>query len=343
MNTFGKNFRVTTFGESHGVALGAVIDACPSQIELSEADIQHELDRRKPGQSAITTQRKESDTAQIVSGVFEGKTLGSPIAVLVYNQDHASHDYDNIKNLYRPGHADEAWDKKFGFRDYRGGGRSSGRETLSRVIGGAVAKKVLAKFSPKTSIIGHVTQIHAIQADDFDVNFIENNPVRCADKNVAKQMEEAILKARSEGDSLGGMIEVRIQNCPESIGEPVFGKLQARLAEALLSIGTVRSFELIPGEQVAEMKGSESNKISSGISGGFATGEDIVIRCAVKPTPSISAPQMMKTRSGKKEEAVVKGRHDPCLPPRVVPVAEAMVAMVILDLLLEDNLRKLKR
>lgn len=337
MNTFGKNFRVTTFGESHGIALGAVVDGCPAGIKLDVADIQKELNRRRPGQSAITTQRKESDSAEILSGVFEGKTLGTPIAVIVRNEDQQSRDYENVKDLYRPGHADEMWDAKFGFRDYRGGGRSSGRETLSRVIGGAIAKKLL----PKTQIIGHVIQIADIHAKTFDASAIEQNPVRCADSQAAEKMEKAIMQARSEGESLGGMIEIRIQNCPRGIGEPVFGKLQARLAEALFSIGTIRSVELMPGNAVASMKGSQSNKISSGISGGMATGEEIVLRCAIKPTPSIAQEQEMKTRDGKNKKAIVQGRHDPCLPPRVVPVAESMVAMVLADLWLEDRINKL--
>jgi chorismate synthase len=340
MNTFGKNFRVTTFGESHGVALGAVIDGCPSQITLNVEGIQKELDRRKPGQSAITTQRKEGDKAEILSGVFEDKTLGSPIAVVVFNQDQQSRDYDNVKHLYRPGHADEAWDSKFGFRDYRGGGRSSGRETLSRVIGGAIAKQVLAQVSSETKVIGHVVQIADIQAENFDLEVIEKNPVRCADAEVAKQCEEAIMQARSKGESLGGVVEVLIQNCPQNLGEPVFGKLSSRLAEAIMSIGTVHSFEVMPANECVTMKGSESNQVSTGISGGFATGEDIILRFTVKPTPSVAVPQKMKTKDGGEEETVIHGRHDPCLPPRVVPVAEAMVSMVLLDLLMEDKMRR---
>ena len=332
MNTFGKNFRLTTFGESHGTALGAVVDGCPSNISLSVEDIQKELDRRKPGQSAISTQRKEGDKAEILSGVFEGKTLGVPIAVVVYNEDQQSRDYSNIKDLFRPGHADEAWQSKQGIRDYRGGGRSSGRETLSRVIGGAIAKKVLPK---ETKIIGHVVQVHSVHAETFDASVIEENPVRCADQVAAKKMEEAIVAARSEGETLGGMAEIRIKNCPKNIGEPVFDKLQARLAQALFSIGTVRSVELMPGSEVATMQGSESNQIPFGISGGIATGEDIVLRFSVKAPPSIGKAQKMRSSSGEIKETIIQGRHDPCILPRVIPVAESMVALVLADLFLE--------
>ena len=283
MNIFGKNFRVMTFGESHGRALGAIIDGCPPNIKLSEEDIQKELDRRRPGQSEITTQRKESDKVEILSGVFEGKTLGTPIAALVYNQDSKSKDYSNIKDLFRPGHADEAWQSKFGFRDYRGGGRSSGRETLSRVIAGAIAKKLLKD----TLIVAHVVQVHSIIAKRFDPSVIEKNPVRCADAFVAKDMEEAILTAKKDSDTLGGKIEILIKNCPKNIGEPVFAKLQSKLAEALFTIGTVRGVELMPGNDVAHLPGSESNKISFGISGGISTSEDIRLRVSLKPPPSI--------------------------------------------------------
>jgi chorismate synthase len=332
LNTFGKNFRLTTFGESHGRALGAVVDGCPSNISLSVEDIQKELDRRKPGQSAITTQRREGDKAEILSGVFEGKTLGAPIAVVVYNEDQQSRDYSNIKDLYRPGHADEAWQSKNGIRDYRGGGRSSGRETLSRVIGGAIAKKVLPK---DVKIIGHVVQVNSIHAETFDEAIIETNPVRCADLLAAKKMEEAIMSARSEGETLGGMAEIRIINCPKNIGEPVFDKLQARLAQALFSIGTVRSVELVPGNQVSTMKGSESNKVPFGISGGIATRDNIILRFAVKAPPSIGKLQKMKSASGKIEETIIQGRHDPCILPRIIPVAESMVALVLADLFLQ--------
>ena len=336
MNTFGKNFRVTTFGESHGKALGAVIDGCPSGINLSAEDIQHELDRRKPGQSAITTQRKEGDKAEILSGVFEDKTLGSPIAVVVFNQDQQSRDYTNIQELYRPGHADEMWDSKFGFRDYRGGGRSSGRETLSRVIGGAIAKKILPQ---DTQLIGHVVEAGGIEAENFDASEIEQNIVRCADKAAAEKMEQAILEARQNKTSLGGIIELKIIACPRNIGEPVFGKLQAKLADAMLSIGTVRSFEILP-KDVHTMQGHESNPLNSGISGGMANGEEINIRIGFKPVPSISRHQEMKTRNGNTKEEIIEGRHDPCILPRAVPVVESMAAMVLADLYLENKMKQ---
>lgn len=331
MNTFGRNFRVTTFGESHGKALGAVIDGCPPLLDLSEEDIQAELNRRRPGQSAVTTGRQEKDQAQILSGVFEGKTTGAPIAVVIFNEDQRSRDYGNIKDLFRPGHADEIWQSKFGIRDYRGGGRSSGRETIGRVIAGAIAKKIL----PETQVIGHTVQVADVEATSFDPSVIETNDVRSADAGAAEKMKEVIMKAKAEGNSVGGVAEVRIKNCPRNIGEPVFDKLQARLAQAIMSIGAVRSFEVIPAKDVAELKGDECNKLSAGISGGIATGEDIVIRFVVKATSSISIEQDMKTKDGSIKKTSVHGRHDPCLLPRIVPVAESMVWLVLADLWLE--------
>ncbi len=331
MNTFGKIFRLTTFGESHGKAMGAVIDGCPSGISLDESYIQKELDRRKPGQSSITTQRKEGDNAEILSGVFGGKTTGAPIAVIVFNRDQKSEDYSSIKDVFRPGHADEAWLSKFGIRDYRGGGRASGRETISRVIGGAIAKKILPK---ETRIIGHTFQVYNVKAEIFDESVIEKNPIRCADEEAAKKMEEVILRAKEEGDSVGGIAEIRIQNCPKNIGDPVFGKLKAKLADALFSIGTVFAVEILPGNDFVEMKGAQANRFSSGISGGISTGEDIIIRCVIKPTSSISKIQKMKTIGGGEKEVSIEGRHDSCIIPRFIPVAESMVALVLADLYL---------
>ncbi len=331
MNTFGKNFRVTSFGESHGTALGAVIDGCPAGLKLKLTDIQKELDRRKPGQSKITTPRKEKDQAEILSGIFEDKTLGTPIAIIVRNKDAKSKDYKKLKNIFRPGHADQIWEEKYGHRDYRGGGRSSGRETIGRVIGGAIAKKLLGK----TKIIAHTEVVGNIFAEKFNIKEIEKNPLRCADKNKAKEMMEAIKQAQKEKDSLGGIVRIEIINPPKYLGEPVFEKLQARLAEALLSIGAVRSFEFGSGLCVADMKGSEQNLEKEGISGGISTGNNISIAIAVKPTPSIAQKQQALNNKGKKVDIEIKGRHDPVIIPRLIPVAEAMCAMVLADLLLE--------
>ena len=335
MNTFGKNFRVTTFGESHGVALGAVIDGCPAGLPLSTEEIAMELHRRRPGQSKVSTPRNEADAPEVLSGIFEGKTLGTPIAVIVRNTDHRSRDYSQIKNIFRPGHADEVWHKKYGHRDYRGGGRQSGRETLSRVIGGAVAKKLLSETCG-TRIFAHVTQIGEVRAETFDETEIENNIVRCADKEAAKKMETCILKTRAEHDSLGGMVEIVIKNPPAMLGNPVFGKTEALLAQALMSIGTTRSVEYGEGKSVASRLGSEQNMKKEGISGGITTGDDIVLRVAVKAPPTIAKPQQMKTASGEIIEHSIGGRHDPTIAPRFVPVAESMVAMVLADLLLES-------
>jgi chorismate synthase len=333
MNTFGRNFRVTTFGESHGVALGAIIDGCPAGLALTGEEIAAELSRRRPGQSKVSTPRNESDTPEILSGIFEGKTLGTPIAVVVYNKDHQSKDYGNIKETFRPGHADEVWFKKYGHRDYRGGGRQSGRETLSRVIGGAIAKKLLFSCA-NTNVFGHVKQIGNVIANDFDADEIENNIVRCADKKAAKQMEELIMTTRQNQDSLGGVVEVIIQNPPAMLGSPVFGKIEADFAKAFLSIGTTRSFEYGAGKTVAERLGSEQNKIIEGISGGIATGDTIRLQVAIKAPPTIAQKQQMKTADGKTVEQAVGGRHDPTIAPRFVPVAEAMVALVLADALL---------
>ena len=337
MNTFGKNLRLTAFGESHGKALGAIIDGCPAGIQFSLKDLQKELDKRKPGQSALTTARKENDKAEILSGVFENKTLGTPIAMVVFNQDQKSKDYNNIKNIFRPGHADEAWQSKFGWRDHRGGGRSSGRETIARIMGGVIAKKILPK---KTQIIGHTKSIYNITAKNFKKAEIEKNLIRCADPLAAKKMETCILEAKNKGDSVGGTVEIIIKNCPQNIGEPIFGKLKALLSSAIFSLGAVFSLEIQPGFKFAELKGSEANLLKTGISGGIATGEDIIINFAVKPTPSISQEQKMKSIKGTTIENQITGRHDPCIIPRLIPVAESMVALVLADLYLEDKMYK---
>jgi chorismate synthase len=333
MNTFGKYFRVTTFGESHGKALGAIIDGCPAGLSLSKEDFSRELIRRRPGQSNISSPRNEQDVPEVLSGIFEGKTLGTPIAVIVQNTDKKSKDYTGIKDIFRPGHADEVWHKKYGHRDYRGGGRQSGRETLGRCIGGAAAKKLLSEICD-TKIIGHVVQIGDITAHEFHEKSIEKNPVRCADMQAAKKMEALIQQTKSQHDSLGGMVEIYITNAPKMCGTPVFGKIEAEFAKALLSIGTTRSFEYGEGMSVAFRQGSQQNPIREGISGGITTGEEIRIRVAVKPPPTIAKKQIMTTAENTQVTYSVHGRHDPVIAPRFVPVAESMVAIVLADALL---------
>lgn len=343
-NTFGKVFLVTTFGESHGAAMGAVIDGCPSQIPLTEAGIQRELDRRRPGQSEVTTSRREEDKIKILSGIFEGKTLGTPIAMIVENKDARSEDYEKFKEIYRPGHADFVWEKKFGIRDYRGGGRSSGRETVSRVMGGAVAKAVLRdpRFGRGIEIFAYAKQIGEIIGEKVDLSFIEKNPVRSADPKKAPEMEAYIKKIKEEGDSVGGVVEILVKKMLLGLGEPVFDKLNADLAKALFSIPTVKAVEFGEGKRVATLKGSEHNPLQGtgamggggGISGGISTGEDLMIRVTVKPPSSISKEQETHDKNDKKVKIQVTGRHDPCIIPRFIPVAEAMVALTLVDHLL---------
>jgi chorismate synthase len=317
-NSFGSLLRLTTFGESHGAALGAVIDGCPAGIPLSEKDFEAELKRRRPGQSAVTTARNEEDRPVILSGIFEGKTTGMPIAVIVENKAQRSQDYAKLKSVFRPGHADEVYDSKYGNRDYRGGGRSSGRETLARVIGGVVARKILPK---DVKIIGHTVNVGGIEIESFDPKVIEKNPMRCADMEAAKEMEKFVLDLKAKGDSIGGIISVLIQHPPKNLGDPVFGKLKARLADAIMSIGAVTGFSYGAGFDVAYIRGSEYVKDSAnfgGILGGISTGEDIVLSVAVKSPSSVG-------------RVAKEGRHDPCIVPRVIPVVEAMVALVLAD------------
>lgn len=376
-NTFGTLFRITTWGESHGPATGVVIDGCPANLQLSEKDIQQEVNRRKPAEgSKISTTRREKDQVQILSGVFEGKTTGTPISLLVQNEDMRSQDYSKIKDIYRPAHADYAYDLKYGFRDYRGGGRASGRETLARVMAGAVAKKIL-KNKVKTEIFGHTIQVGEIKAKTFSPNSlyklrqnIEKNELRCADPVAAAKMLKFIKKIRlTEGDSIGAIIEIIIKNSPKGLGEPVFDKLDAELAKAMMSIGAVKGVEIGAGFQVATMKGSENNdqmeatkspnsskqahfssiqtgKVkflsnnSGGILGGISTSEDIIIRLAIKPVPSISLKLKTISRSGRNVEIATLGRHDCCLAPRIIPVAESMAALVIVDKWLQQMVQK---
>ncbi len=343
MNIFGNKFKIMTWGESHGKAIGVVIDGVPPGLELSVEDIQNDLDRRKPGQSEITSQRKEKDKVEILSGLFNGKTTGTPISLMIENEDVDSSTYEELKEIFRPGHADYTYQIKYkGFNDYRGGGRSSGRETATRVAGGAVARKLLK--SRKISIFGYVKQIGNIKVDVINFSEIEKNSLRCPDIKVAKKMEEFIKQIRDEGESIGGVVEIVVKGCPPGIGNPVFGKLDAYLSYALMSIGAVKGVSVGEGFNVAKLKGSENNDMldkngflsnhAGGILGGISTGQDIIIQIAVKPTSSIYKSQKTTTKNGKETEIRIKGRHDPCICPRIVPVAEAMVALVLADLII---------
>jgi chorismate synthase len=351
-NIFGQVFRVTTFGESHGAGIGCVIDGVPPLLDLTDEDVQKELDRRKPGQSDVTSPRKEADKVEILSGVFEGKTTGTPLALFIRNADQRSSDYDHLKDIFRPGHADYTYAQKYGIRDYRGGGRSSGRETAARVAAGAVAKKIIAGAGIR--VTGYTLAVGGIYGETVDLDVIEKNIVRAADLEKSAEMIALIARAREQGDSVGGIVELVIKGCPAGIGDPVFDKLEARLAQALLSIGSVRGVEFGAGFMSAAMKGSDNNdevimdqgrprtrhNHSGGITGGISTGEEIVLRIAVKPTSSISRKQKAATASGGLSDIEIQGRHDPCLTPRIVPVAEAMTALVLADaFLLQKTIR----
>lgn len=338
-NTFGSLVRVTTFGESHGPALGAVMDGLPAGIAISEADIQVELDKRKPGQSRVTTPRKEADRVSILSGVLNGQTTGTPLALIIYNKDSDSSKYEKIKHLFRPGHADFVFCKKYGIRDYRGGGRSSGRETVARVASGAIAKKVLAQRG--AAFYGHAVQVGEVKAQHVDYGEIEKNIVRCADAQAAPRMIEAIETARAESDSVGGIVQLDIHGLPPGLGDPVFAKLNARLVHAIATIGAVKGIEIGAGFKMASMRGSIANdqmaedgfasNNAGGIQGGISTGQPVILRIAVKPTPSIARQQQTLDINGNNAEISVKGRHDPCIVPRIIPVVENMAALVILD------------
>lgn len=353
-NSFGRLFRITTWGESHGPAIGVVIDGCPAGLEISAEDIQYELDRRRPGQSRLTTQRKEPDRVEILSGVFEGKTLGTPISLLIENLDVISKSYEEIKDTYRPGHADYTYDAKYGIRDYRGGGRSSARETAGRVAAAAIGKKILNMNGIKTT--GYVRQIGDIVAERVDFDEIENNPVRCPDSQKAQEMIDLIEEVRRDGDSIGGVVEVVSTCVPPGLGDPVFNKIDADLAQALMSIGGIRGFEVGMGFGVSRRRGSEVNDVmymddsgrlkfktnnAGGILGGITNGENLVVRIAIKPTSSIPKTQETVDRFGNPKELIVKGRHDPCLCPRAVPIAEAMVNLVLVDHLLMTKLSRI--
>ncbi len=345
-NSFGQLFKITTFGESHGPAIGVVIDGVPPQLPLTQADIQKDLDRRRPGQSKITTQRQEPDKAEILSGVFDGKTTGAPLAILIRNEDARCKDYDNVKFVFRPGHADYSYFAKYGIRDYRGGGRSSGRETAARVAAGAIAKKILAKYN--IQIIVYTLAVGDIVAQNIDFNAIEQNMVRTADAAAAEKMVAKIEEVRKSGDSIGAILQCVVKGAPAGLGDPCFDKLNARLAHALMSIATVKGVEFGDGFAVSQLTGSVNNdrfvlkgqKIGTatnhtgGIMGGISTGEDINIRMALKPPSSITKPQKTLDENMQEVQVQVKGRHDPCLAPRVVPVAEAMIALTLVDALM---------
>ena len=347
-NTFGKIFRFTTWGESHGPAIGCVVDGCPPMIQLNEKDIQIELDRRKPGQSKFTTQRKENDKVQILSGVFEGKTTGTPISMIIYNQDMRSKDYGDIKDKFRPGHADLTYFKKYGIRDYRGGGRSSARETAARVGAGAIAKKVLEKkFGKKFNVSGAVTQLGILGCDTskWDKKFINKNPFFCPDKSMLKIWEKYLLGIRKAGSSCGAIIEVRANGIPAGLGAPIYSKLDMDLASAMMSINAVKGVNIGSGMNSAQLSGEEnSDEISQnkntlkfksnnagGILGGISSGQEIIVSFAVKPTSSILTSRKTVNKFGKNTTISVKGRHDPCVGIRAVPVGEAMMNCVLLD------------
>ena len=351
-NKFGSLFQLTTFGESHGEAIGGIIEGCPSGIALDMKAIQLDLNRRKPGQSAIVTQRKEPDEVKFLSGIFEGKTTGVPIGFAIFNTNQKSRDYDHIKDQYRPSHADKVYDEKYGFRDYRGGGRSSARETASRVVAGAIAKQFLRniKFTAYVSSVGKINLDKPYQELDF--SYIEKNPVRCADPEKAAVMESYIKQIRKEGDTVGGIITCVIQNIPLGLGEPVFNKLHAELGRAMLSINAVKGFEYGSGFQGSKTKGSLHNDLynadgttqtnrSGGIQGGISNGMDIYFNVAFKPVATIMQSQKTINKKGEAVDMQGKGRHDPCVVPRAVPIVEAMAALVLADFtLLNRTIKK---
>lgn len=353
-NSFGEIFRITTFGESHGKAIGVVIDGCPAGLELDLSFIQHELDRRKPGQSAITTQRKESDEFEILSGVFEGKTLGSPIAVIIRNEDQKPEDYEHLKSTYRPSHADYTYEVKYGHRDHRGGGRASARETAARVIAGAIAKQFLQQQG--IIVNAYVSQVGKLKLEkpytQLDLTQTDSNIVRCPDAETANRMIDLIQDTRAKGDTIGGIVTCVIKGCPIGLGEPVFDKLHADLGKAMLSINAVHGFEYGSGFAGVEQYGSENNDLLSptaenkfhtqtnnagGILGGISNGMDVYFNVGFKPVATLMQAQPSIDKEGNPVEIKGKGRHDPCVVPRAVPIVEAMAALVIADHLLRDR------
>ena len=358
-NTIGKFFRLMSFGESHGVAVGGVIDGCPAGVELSEKYIQGELNRRRPGQSEVSTPRQEEDKVEILSGIFEGKSTGMPIGFMVRNRNQNSKDYTHLKDLYRPSHADYTWEKKYGIRDYRGGGRSSAREHIARVVAGAIAKQVLAAYG--ISIQAYTSQVGPIvmpwSYQEVELERAEENIVRCPDRKTAEKMIALIREVRDQGDSIGGIVSCVIQGMPAGLGEPVFDRFQARLAQAMMSINATKGFEYGSGFAAAAMRGSEHNapfvmkegrvrtetNRSGGIQGGVTNGEDVYFRVAFKPVVTIMKRQDTVSREGEEVELEAHGRHDPCVIPRAVPVVEAMAAIVVLDMLLEAQSEGIER
>lgn len=343
-NSFGTLFKLSTFGESHGKAIGGVIDGCPPGVELDVDEIQRELQRRKPGQSKITTQRKEPDEVEFLSGIFDGKTTGTPIGFVIQNKNQRGRDYSHIKDVYRPSHADYTYDKKYGIRDYKGGGRSSARETACRVVAGAIAKQFL-----NLKITGFVKSVGELALDkdyeELDFSQIEKNNVRCPDPELAEEMEQHIKGIRKQGDTVGGVVSCYIENVPIGLGEPVFDKLHARLAQAMLSINAVKGFEYGSGFSGTKMKGSQHNDVfdesgktqtnnSGGIQGGISNGMPIYFNVAFKPVATVMQKQETINAKGEKVEMQGKGRHDPCVVPRAVPIVEAMAAIVLADFVL---------
>ena len=345
-NTIGKIFSVTTFGESHGEALGCIIDGCPPGLSISREEIQAELDLRKPGSNKYTTQRKEPDEIEILSGIFEGKTTGTPIGLLVRNKDQKSKDYKNIKDVFRPSHADYSYFQKYGIRDYRGGGRSSARETVMRVAAGAIAKKYLKKIQ-KIEIFGFLSQIGDIKISSFSKNQINKNSFFCPDKKIVSEIEDMIDSLRKSGDSIGAKISVMATNVPPGLGEPVFDKLDADLAHGLMGINAVKGVEIGRGFEVVSMRGTENrdeispsgfmSNNSGGTTGGISTGQDIFASIALKPTSSIMSSGNTINKSGKSVKVQTKGRHDPCVGLRATPIAEAMVAITLMDHFLRNR------
>ncbi|MBK7427212.1 MAG: chorismate synthase [Saprospiraceae bacterium] len=356
-SSFGTLFKISTFGESHGSGIGVVIDGCPAGLTISQNDIQQELDRRRPGQSSIVTQRKESDTVKILSGIWNNQTLGTPIALIIMNEDHISADYDQIKGTFRPSHGDFTWQTKFGLRDYRGGGRSSARETAARVAAGAIASKLIAHYG--IEILSFVQQVSSISVPEYFSGFskedIEKNIIRCPDPETAEKMIAFIEKIRDEGDTIGGIVKTIIRNCPVGLGEPVFDKLHADLGKAMLSINACKGFEIGSGFQSIQLKGSQHNdefyqdgdhvktktNHSGGIQGGISNGMDIVFSSVFKPVATIMQTQTTIDLEGQSVELKAKGRHDPCVLPRAVPIVDAMAALVMADHLLRTRSNKL--
>lgn len=345
-NSFGQLFRVTTFGESHGLALGAVVDGCPPGLEISEADLQIDLDRRKPGTSRYTTPRREPDEVKILSGVFEGKTTGTSIGLLIENTDQRSKDYSDIKDVFRPGHADYTYHQKYGQRDYRGGGRSSARETAMRVAAGAIAKKYLKQMHG-IEITGFLSQLGPIKAEGFDAAQIEQNPFFFPDAGKLEELDQYMRDLKKEGNSVGAKVQVIATKVPVGLGEPVFDRLDADIAHAMMGINAVKGVEIGDGFAVVEQKGSEhrdemtpagfASNHAGGILGGISSGQDIVVSMALKPTSSITVPGKTINTEGEAIEMITKGRHDPCVGIRAVPIAEAMLALVLMDHLLRHR------